>query len=201
MQIASSIYFLKVPELKALAQKAALSPKGSKQTLINTLLHFIEPNTKEQTSSSAKTSCLPRLSAVALSKIKVDYDPNQYIIPGVYSNNKKYRALFKNMIGPHFSFKSYGMDWIKDKWKSGEYPSYEEFANYWQQEYERRKTDDSFSSPDTLQRVNFFRMMKGKGHTKEALEASWKEKRELHARYAKQYLLAQIDKVLAKSDG
>lgn len=44
------------------------------------------------------------------------------------------------MCGSHFHFTAFGIDWLNARWKAGNPPTYQEFANMWQREHELRKT-------------------------------------------------------------
>jgi hypothetical protein len=45
----------------------------------------------------------------------------------------------KTLIGPHFHYTAFGIDWLNDRWMMGNPPTYQEFATYWIVENERRK--------------------------------------------------------------
>ena len=166
-RLESAIYFLKVTELKQICEKFNQCNRGSKQDLINTLLAYARGDknysTNKQLSEAEKTL---RANADR-------YDSSVYIVPGVYTNNKVSRTVLIDLIGRHFTFTSYGMNWIKAQWHSGHCPSYLEFADYWQAEYQKRKNRDDFASKQTLQRVNLFREMKGENLSKQELEKAW----------------------------
>jgi hypothetical protein len=163
----SAIYFLKVTELKQICEKFNQCHKGSKQDLINTLLAFARGD--DNYSPNKQISAAEQ----ALRDNANSYDPGVYLVPGVYTNNKASRAILLELIGRHFTFTSYGMDWIKAQWHEGNCPSYLEFADYWQTEYQKRKNRDDFASKQTLKRVNFFREMKGENLSKQELEKAW----------------------------
>ena len=65
--------------------------------------------------------------------------PESYILYGSYKNNSVTREFFKSIIGKHFHFTAFGMDWINQRWMEDNPPTYQEFALFWQDEYERRK--------------------------------------------------------------
>lgn len=178
----TAIYFLKVPELKALIAEANLTGGSSKQAMINELLAFARGESYDHAQDK------PQHTMRELKEMGKQYDPEQYIVPGVYTNSSHYRARFQEMIGSHFSYTVYGMDWIKAQWQSGSCPTFESFAVYWQQEYERRQQTDDFKSPRTLQRVNFFRKMKGQNLSKTALEKAWYDERQRQAELAQRIL-------------
>lgn len=167
----SAIYFLKVTELKQLCESHALCAKGSKQDLINTLLCFAKGE------GAATLNAIQSSAEKSLRANADNFDESIYMVPGKYRNNRASRTILTELIGRHFTFTAYGMDWVKAEWHAGRCPSYLEFADYWQTEYERRKARGDFASKQTLQRVNFFRTMKEKNLSREALEAAWAKKR------------------------
>ncbi len=186
--IEGSIYFLKVPELKQLLTDAGLKPSGSKQTMINSLIAYAKGDSNRPSA--------PQLSdgERALRQQANQYDPTVFIVPGVYTNNRKSRELFHTLIGHHFSFTTFGMDWIKDRWAEGTCPTYQAFAEFWQEEYMRRKNKGAFKSKQTLQRVQFFRAMKDRNLSKGELEDAWTRERKHHATRAKESIRRIIDK-------
>ena len=58
---------------------------------------------------------------------------------GAYKNDAQARSLFTSLIGPQFHFTAFGVDWLNDRWQQGKPPTYQEFADYWIQETEKRK--------------------------------------------------------------
>jgi hypothetical protein len=59
---------------------------------------------------------------------------------GTYKNDVATRNFFKQIIGNHFHFTAQGVDWLREQWLKGTPPTYADFANEWQAEYERNKT-------------------------------------------------------------
>lgn len=177
--LSQAIYFLKVDELKAFAARAGIKPRQSKQGLIDALLAVVcgapisDPGKQAFNPRSAKSKALA-----------ARFDSDHHIVPGVYRNNATYRARFKQMIGSHFTYTNYGMDWIKQQWQDGKCPTYEAFAKYWQDEFKRRKNSNDFASKPTLQRVNFFRKMKALKLSKSELEHAWQAERTKNAKVA-----------------
>jgi len=179
--VENAIYFLKVNELQQLADFAGLSRTGSKQSLIDRLLNAAF-------ATKIKEKKYKTWTKAELETIHKDYDPNLFILPGKYSNNAEYKERFKASIGPHFSFTSFGMDWIRERWETGRFPTFEMFENFWKKEFSKRKQNKNFESKQTLQRVNYFRRMQGRGLTQAELEAGWSGEREEQAKIALTYL-------------
>lgn len=61
------------------------------------------------------------------------------MLRGVYKNDLKNRLFFKGLIGDHFHFTAFGIDWLNKRWMDGHPPTYREFALMWQEEYAQRK--------------------------------------------------------------
>lgn len=175
-EIESSIYFLKVEELAALSKIANIKCVNSKQGLIDNILNAAFGISKIQKARK-------KWSKAEISEAEKKFDPDVYMLPILYTNSAEYKKRFKRNIGKHFTFTSYGMNWVKDKWDEGIFPTFEEFETYWQGEYERRSKSDDFVSPKTLQRVNYFRKMKNKGLTQQELEDGWLEERAKQSRF------------------
>lgn len=159
-----SIYYLKVDELKRVCGRLGLAQTGSKAELIQSVFKFY--GLKEKT-------LLPK----SFEKYAGKLSQETHILPGYYSNGQKSREIFKQLIGDHFHFTTYGMNWIKSQWVDEKYPTYKQFARFWQSEYDRRKSGESFKSADTNARVRFFRAKKGLGLSKDELEALWQKER------------------------
>ncbi len=64
------------------------------------------------------------------------------ILKGSYKNDLKTRLFFKNIVGDHFHFTAFGIDWINEKWMEGNPPTYRDYATMWQSEVDRRKNMD-----------------------------------------------------------
>ncbi|MCJ8276915.1 MAG: hypothetical protein HRT44_10040 [Bdellovibrionales bacterium] len=164
-----SVYYLKVDELKLSLKQLGLSQKGQKMTLIHSLLkHF------KLSPSPQKT--LPK----RFKKYSGSLSPEKYILPGYYTNGAQSREKLQKIIGPYFKFTTYGMDWIRSHWADGKYPTYQQFAQYWKKEFNRRKEGGTFQSAMTNARVRFFRTQKNKEYSKEKLEGLWAKERLVH---------------------
>lgn len=168
--LATAIYYCKRAELIALCQYHHLSVTGTKQVLINRLL------TDCGITDTAPKPVPPDISAIAETGPAHALSPVAYILPNHYTNGRKTRERFQQLIGKHFRFTSYGMDWIRACWAAGRYPRYEEFAAYWQGEYERRQAGGNFTSAPTNARVRFFRDPAHRGMSTNALNEAWKQK-------------------------
>jgi hypothetical protein len=132
----TSLNYLHVSELKEFCEKLTLFTKGKKPSLIARILHFLTNGEKLES---------PLYPANSLAKNKKIYElkKDAIMLKGAYKNDLKTRIFFKNLIGPHFHFTAFGIDWLEEKWLAGTPPTYQEFANMWKHEYEFRKVNGS----------------------------------------------------------
>ncbi len=174
IKLEESIYYLHVEELKELCTKLSLSLKGKKGELVHRIIHFAKTGEKVISIKFPEASCAKRDIVYKISK-------DSLILKGAYKNDLKTRLFFKEIIGQHFHFTAFGQDWTMGRWLEGSPPTYLEFANMWQQEYEYRKKHKV--SPKTewaylsfIQRyINKFPNAARKG-----ISESWHKERQKH---------------------
>jgi len=123
--IEASLHFLKMGELRACAERLSLPTQGVKKSLIVRIIHFLK------TGEVVIEPPIPPKSRGKKSE-KCPLHPHGLILYGQYTNDLATREFFKKLIGDHFHFTARGIDWIKEKWLSGEPPTYQEFATFWQ---------------------------------------------------------------------
>jgi len=128
-----SLHYLHVSELRAYCESLNLSIKGKKIDLINRIIHFVKTDEKIN---------LAKYPAISVSKNRTNpvLAPGALMLKGVYKNDLKTRLFFKEIIGQHFHFTAFGVDWLENRWMEGNPPTYQEFADMWGKEYEFRKT-------------------------------------------------------------
>lgn len=127
-----ALYYLKMNELRSVCVWYALPEQGPKATLIERIHTFAcYGNLAEQ----------PTMPEVSKAQKRVAYDllPDAYMFYGSYKNDARTRAFFKQLIGEHFHFTAYGIDWINERWYAGKPPTYREFATFWETEYAVRQ--------------------------------------------------------------
>lgn len=129
----NSLTFLHVGELRDLALRLSLVDKGNKMELILRVLHFLQTGTKLTAPKFPENSCAKRGQIYPL-------QPSGLMLKGAYKNDLKTRLFFKELLGEHFHFTAFGIDWLNERWMQGDPPTYQEFADMWKQEYERRKS-------------------------------------------------------------
>jgi len=132
-QLYANLHYLHVSELRAYCGSLDLSMKGKKMDLINRIIHFLKTGEKINLSEyPAKSISKNRNNNHQLSKTAL-------MLKGEYKNDLKTRIFFKEIIGHHFHFTAFGIDWLERRWIQGNPPTYQEFADMWSQEYEFRK--------------------------------------------------------------
>ncbi len=131
-QLFEALYFLKMIELKNVCLRLKLSPKGAKGELIESIKHFVA------TGNMLQSTPIPAISKAQKNQT-YPLAADMLMLMGSYKNDAKTRAFFKKLIGEHFHFTAFGIDWLNICWKQGKPPTYQEFADMWQREYERRQ--------------------------------------------------------------
>ena len=130
-QLNQSIWYLHVEELKEIAVQLGISDKGAKGAVIARILHFLQ---------SGEELVMPKFPAVSCAKKGVfqQLSPKSLMLRGAYKNDLAARLFFKTLIGEHFHFTAFGIDWLNERWLQGNPPTYQEFADMWMAETERR---------------------------------------------------------------
>jgi hypothetical protein len=173
-QLQESLYFLHVEELKSLAHQLHLSEKGKKLELIQRIITFIETGKKIECAQFPRVSCAPRGMQVTLK-------PDARMLKGNYKNDLATRLFFKKLIGSHFHFTAFGIDWLNEQWMQGKPPTYQDFADMWQSEYERRLKNPAAAKTEWAY-INFVQNLAEKHPElgREMVHAAWHVEREKH---------------------
>ena len=100
------LHYMKMAELKKACVMLCLPDKGKKTELINRIMEFIKTGEvitlpKIPVKSRAKNNPIQPLEASSL------------MLHGEYKNDLKTRVFFKHLIGLHFHFTAFGIDWLK----------------------------------------------------------------------------------------
>lgn len=174
--------FLHVSELRSLAEACHLSKKGGKRFLIERILHFLKTGEKQE---------LPSYPAVSLAKgsLEEPITAKSQMLRGRYKNDLKNRLFFKKLIGPHFHFTAFGIDWLEDRWLKGQPPTYQEYAEMWTQEMAFRKTKGSLPK-DEWAYIRFVKnyLLKDAKAGRSDLLKNWEEERILHKKWIDSFL-------------
>ncbi len=133
IELKEALSHMHVGELKQACTDLQLSTKAfNKKELIDRLMHYVATG-KE----------LPPLEIPAVSKaqrgVLYPLAATTLMLFGSYKNDLATRQFFKELIGNHFRYTAYGIDWLRERWLAGNPPTYAEFAQEWHAEYERNK--------------------------------------------------------------
>ena len=131
-----SLHYMKIAELKKACLFLGITEKGKKTSLIERILNFIK------TGSIIDIPKIPARSLARNHPIQ-PLAPSSLILYGEYKNDLKTRMFLKKLIGQHFHFTVFGIDWINEHWQKGDPPTYQKFATFWTKEFERRKQEKS----------------------------------------------------------
>ncbi len=134
LALKDTLHYMKMAELRKACLTLSLPEKGKKALLIERILTFI----KERI-----VILVPQVPVASLAKNHPiqSLSPSSLMLYGGYKNDLKTRNFFKKLIGPHFHFTAFGIDWLNDHWLQGNSPTYQEFADFWVQETTRRKQE------------------------------------------------------------
>ena len=177
-----SLRYLHVSELKVYCENLSLSVKGKKIDLIDRIIYFLKTGEKIE---------LAKYPASSMSRGQQNDAPNPYalMLKGAYKNDLKTRLFFKEIIGQHFHFTAFGIDWLENRWIDGNPPTYQEFADMWSKEYEFRKTYGSAPKAEWAY-INFVKryLNENKQASRNELLSGWEIERARHK--------ALVDKIL-----
>lgn len=169
-----SLLFLHVEELRELATQLNIPARGKKIILITRIIHFLTTGEIITQPPYPKFSCPQRGSVYPLV-------PTTLMLKGAYKNDLETRLFFKKLIGEHFHFTAFGIDWLEEQWRAGNPPTYEAFARMWQDEYKRRKVNPAAPKEEWAY-INFTQryLVDNPDATPQAIRAAWKQERLKH---------------------
>ncbi|HLB93664.1 MAG TPA: DUF6434 domain-containing protein [Candidatus Babeliales bacterium] len=124
----SALLYLRMAQLRALCLQLQIPDRGLKLVLIENILSYLT------TGNIPKSTPIP---ATSKAKLGTTYplSPATLILSGSYKNDLKTRLFMQKLVGSHFHFTAHGIDWLKTRWQNGQPPTYQEFADYWQESY------------------------------------------------------------------
>lgn len=172
IDLREALSHLHVHELEKQLESLLLSTKGfNKKELIDRLMHY-----------ACTGKELPPIEIPSISKAQKDTSyplaPETLMLHGSYKNDAQTRDFFKALIGEHFHFTAYGIDWLRERWLEEDPPTYAEFAEYWQDDYENKTLNKKVPKQE-LAYIRFTQDF-GKANPKASkteLFAAWEEKR------------------------
>ena len=170
----NSLTFLHVSELKDLATKLSLVDKGNKMSLIIRILHFLHTGKKLAVPKFPENSCAQRGQIYPIHS-------SALMLKGSYKNDLKTRLFFKQLIGDHFHFTAFGIEWLNERWMEGNPPTYQEFAKMWQKEYEKRKNMPAAPKEEWAY-INFVQkiLQNSSEVSRESVNHAWECERQKH---------------------
>ena len=131
--LSESMHFMKMAELQEGCRILGLPDAAKKRT------HRKNNDVYSHWHHNAIARKFPMISRASLRQAPQDLHPDALMLYGSYKNDAATRAFFKTLIGSHFHYTAFGIDWLNDRWIAGKPPTYQEFADYWIAESERRK--------------------------------------------------------------
>ena len=188
-KLKDALHYMKMLELRKACLILSLPEKGKKALLIERILTFIKNGT---------VMPVPQVPAVSLAKNHSlqPLAPQSLMLYGGYKNDLKTRNFFKKLIGEHFHFTAYGIDWLNERWLEGNPPTYQEFADFWSRETAQRKKENK-KPKDEWMFIRFMQKMEKDEPmaSKEDLLHAWKQIQE-QKRHEGFQLLEKAEKVL-----
>lgn len=177
-----SLTFLHVNELREVATHLDLLEKGSKMSVILRILHFKKTGEKLTAAKFPSSSCAKRGENYPL-------ELASFMLKGSYKNDLQTRLFFKGVIGEHFHFTAFGIDWLNERWMLGAPPSYQEFADMWKDEYKKRQKmpappKEEWAYIRFVQRY----LTNSPESNRETLNTAWESEREKHKSIVKALL-------------
>lgn len=174
--------YMNMGEIKAFCNKHQISLAGKKGLIITRIKHFL------LTGELLQPKPMPIISKAQAGK-NYPLKTSTLILHGAYKNDLKTRLFFKKLIGKHFHFTAAGQDWIQQRWDNGKPPTYAEFAQAWQKEYERRTKTEANPRKEWAYLNFMLRYQKANPHaSRTQMTAAWKKTRQEQADKAKAIL-------------
>lgn len=191
-ELRCSLHYLKVAELKELCLKLKIPPKGQKPQLIKNIMSFLQYGKVNPILATPPQSKAQKGKSYPLT-------PNTVILKGNYKNDAKTRAFFKSLIGEYFHFTAFGQDWIKQRWMEGNPPTYQEFASFWEEENQARKTRKAEPKQEWAY-LNFIQsyLAKHPNSPRQEIADAWKVYREEQVAQANQILQSVLNISISK---
>ncbi len=181
-ELKCALLYLHVSELKDTCAQLNISKAGEKKALIERIITYVNkkkvvPPNQFPTISHAQKGVIYPLT------------PKGLILYGNYKNDHKTRMFMKELVGEHFHFTSFGIDWIKEEWYLGSRPTYAEFAQFWQNEYIKRKEKPVAPKPEWAY-INFIQsyLAKKPKSSNQELRREWELVRKENIKKAKTIL-------------
>lgn len=172
MKNSENLYYLNMTELKQLCAKLGIPLSKGKGDMIDAIQRLL---------TTGKLSQPKKIPARSRAQAGCDYPlaEETLMLYGAYKNDAKTRAFFKKLIGPHFHFTAFGIDWLKERWYAGRPPTYREYADMWVEESKLRNKVKPSPKKEWAY-INFLQQFgeKNPHATATQARAAWKKLRE-----------------------
>lgn len=179
-----ALLYLNISELKNMCLHFGLSTQNEKIKLIQSIELYL---------TTGKIAPQQQIPVISKAKPRTTYPlaPETMILKGSFKSDLKTRIFLKTLIGNHFHYTAYGIDWIKEHWMQEAPPTYAQFATYWQTEYQARQITKAPMKAEWAY-LNFLDRYQKQYPTasKSQAIAAWKIKRQLHVKKVKLILYA-----------
>lgn len=133
-KLENSLLFLHISELKQVAKSLNLNFQKAKLELIDSIIFFLKTGVDKPGQAIPLISKAKKGQTYSLS-------PDSLMLHGAYKNDLVTRMFFKDLVGQHFHFTAFGIDWLNSRWILGSPPTYLEFAKIWQEQYLKNKEE------------------------------------------------------------
>jgi hypothetical protein len=181
-ELQDALNYMSVAELKEWCHAFGISTTGKKGALVRRIGRFVSGRKGAEDAPLPPASCAKK---GAIAKLAA----NALILSGSYKNNSATRVFMQTLVGPQFHFTAFGQDWIHERWRQGRPPTYQEFAAFWQEEIEKRKTRNATPKKEWAY-LNFVQSYRtthpGSSHGEVA--RAWGKERAARVRKAQQLL-------------
>ena len=131
-KLSGSIVFFNIQELKRMCEGLRLPGAGKKMALITRIMTYLE------TGEVVLSPLIPAVSRPQRGE-KQELAPAAKMLYGSFKNDAATRAFLKTLVGKHFHYTAFGLDWLNERWLAGNPPTFAEFATFWQAETNARK--------------------------------------------------------------
>src|SRR3989344_5145485 len=136
VNLCAALNFMKMEEIKRFCDRHKVPTVGKKGEILDRVMAFLE------TGRILEPRAIPAASRAAAGAA-APLRSNAKILYGTYKNDDRTARFMRGLVGSHFHFTAFGQDWIKARWMVGNPPTFQEFAEAWQEEYERRKKSEA----------------------------------------------------------
>jgi hypothetical protein len=169
--LSKSLHYLFMGELKDICKNLSLPTNGKKGEIIQRILVFLSEGTVLKTPKFPEASIAEKNQTYPLK-------PKTLILHCSYKNDDATRNFMKKLVGPHFHFTAFGQDWIKQCWLESKPPTYQQFAEFWEEEYQSRKGKKA-SPKQEWAYLNFVQsyLKKQPNSTHEKIAQEWEKER------------------------